>query len=50
MKIVGLLSTPQEAQEIQFISKMCILRDRIHFLVKTQKIKEMLKKEVDSEE
>ena len=45
MLIVGLLSTKQEVEEIKYIAKICTLEDRIRFIVRTQKIKEMLKKE-----
>ena len=45
MRVAGLLSSPQEAKEIQFVAKICTLKDRIHFIVKTQKIKELLKNE-----
>jgi hypothetical protein len=48
MLIVGLLSTKQEVEEIKYIAKICTLEDRIHFIVKTQKIKDMLKKERQS--
>ena len=43
--VVGLLSTKQEVDEIQYIAKVCSLEDRIHFLVRMQKIKDMLKKQ-----
>ena len=42
MLVVGLLSTKQEAQEIQQIAKICIIEDRVRFIVRKQKIKEML--------
>lgn len=45
MRVAGLLSSKQEANEIQFIVKICTLKDRIHFLAKTQKIREMQKRE-----
>lgn len=43
MLIVGLLSSEQEAEEIKYIAKICDIEDRIHFVVRMQKIKEMLK-------
>ena len=43
MLIVGLLSSKQEAEEIKYIAKVCDVEDRIHFVVRMQKIKEMLK-------
>ena len=45
MKIVGLLSTQEEAEEIKNIAKIATLEDRIHFLHRIQKIKDLLKKE-----
>lgn len=43
MLIVGLLSSKQEAEEIKYIAKICDVEDRIRFVVRMQKIKEMLK-------
>lgn len=43
MLIVGLLSNKQEAEEIRYIAKVCDVEDRIHFVVRMQRIKEMLK-------
>jgi len=45
MLVVGLLSSQQEAEEIKYIAKVCTLEDRIHFIVRMQKIKELLKQE-----
>jgi len=45
MLVIGLLSTEQEVEEIKYIAKICSLEDRIHFVVRMQKIKELLKKE-----
>ena len=45
MLVVGLLSNEEEANEIKDIAKVCALESRIRFIVRTQKIKEMLKKE-----
>ena len=45
MKIVGLLSTQEEAEEIKNIAKIATLADRIHFLCRMEKIKDLLKKE-----
>jgi len=47
MLVIGLLSTEQEVEEIKYIAKICSLEDRIHFVVRMQKIKELLKKESD---
>ena len=48
MLIVGLLSTKQEIEEIKYIAKVCTLEDRIHYIVRMQRIKEMLKEEGQS--
>ena len=45
MLVIGLLSTEQEVEEIKYIAKICSLEDRIHFVVRMQRIKELLKKE-----
>jgi hypothetical protein len=45
MLIVGLLSTKQEVEEIQYIAKVCYVEDRIRFVCRMQKLKEMLKNE-----
>jgi len=45
MLVVGLLSTKQEVEEIKYIAKLCTLEDRIHFIVRMQKLKEIIKKE-----
>ncbi len=45
MKIIGLLSSKNEVNEIKNIAKICVLEDRIHFLCRMQKIKKLLKKE-----
>jgi hypothetical protein len=50
MHVAGLLSSQQEANEIQYIARICTLKDRIHFLVKTQKIKELLVREEHNSE
>lgn len=43
--IIGLLSTEQEVEEIKYIAKVCSLEDRIRFIVRMQRIKDLLKKE-----
>ena len=45
MLVVGLLSNKEEAQEIKNIAKLCQLRDRIHFIVRMQKLKEIASEE-----
>jgi len=43
MWVVGLLSSKQEVDELKYIANICDLEDRIRFIVRMQKIKEMLK-------
>jgi hypothetical protein len=43
MLIIGLLSSQQEANEIRYIAKVCEVEDRIHFIVRMEKIKKMLR-------
>jgi len=45
MMVIGLLSTKQEVEELQYISKICDVEDRIHFVVRMHRIREMLKKD-----
>ncbi len=47
MLVVGLLSNKQEVEEIKYIAKVCDVEDRIRFVVRMQKIKEMLKKDLE---
>ena len=48
MMIIGLLSTEQEVEEIRYIAKVCSVEEGIHFIVRMQKIKDLLKKEKNS--
>ena len=43
MLVIGLLSNRQEAEELKYIAKICDIEERVHFLVRMQRIKEMLK-------
>ena len=45
MKIIGLLSTEEEVNDIKYIAKIAILEDRIHFICRMQKLKDLLKRE-----
>ena len=45
MIVIGLLSSKQEAEEIKYIAKVCDVEDRIRFVVRMQRIKELLKKD-----
>jgi len=42
MIVIGLLSTEEEAQEIQFIAKICTVEDRIRYIVHVDKIKKLV--------
>jgi hypothetical protein len=48
MLVVGLLSTKKEIEEIQYIAKVCDVEDRIRFVCRMQKLKEILKKEKEN--
>jgi hypothetical protein len=41
MMIIGLLSTEEEAQEIQYIAKICTIEDRIRHIVQIDRIKKL---------
>lgn len=45
MMVIGLLSSEQEVEEIKYIAKICDIEDRIRFVVRMQRIKELLKKD-----
>lgn len=45
MIVVGLLSTKQEVDELRYIAKICDVEDRIHLVVRMEKIKVLLKKD-----
>ena len=45
MLVIGLLSTKEEVEEIKNIAKVASLEDRIHFLCRMEKLKDILKKE-----
>ena len=45
MLVVGLLSTKQEVEDLKYIAKVCTLEDRIRFIVRMQKLKDIMKKE-----
>jgi len=41
MIVIGLLSTEEEAQEIQFIAKICTVENRIRYLIHVDRIKQL---------
>ena len=50
MKVAGLLSNASEAREVEFVSKICILKDRIHYLVRREQLKKLLDQEEQYEQ
>lgn len=42
MIVVGLLSSQSEAEEIQFIAKICALEKRIHHLARKEAIRRLI--------
>lgn len=46
MIVIGLLSTKWEVDEIKYIAKICDVEDRIHLVVRMEKLKELFKKEM----
>jgi len=45
MIIAGLLSSQSEAEEIQYIAKVCTVTNRIHFLVRRETLRALLELE-----
>jgi hypothetical protein len=45
MIVIGLLSTEEEAQEIQFIAKICVIENRIRYLVHVERVKELVREQ-----
>jgi hypothetical protein len=41
MIVIGLLSTEEEAQELQFIAKICTVEDRIRYIIQIERIKKL---------
>jgi hypothetical protein len=42
MIVIGLLSTEEEAQEIQFIAKICTVENRIRYIIHVERIKHLV--------
>ena len=42
MLVVGLLSTEEEALELQFIAKVCTVEDRIRHIARVAKLKRLV--------
>lgn len=45
MIVAGLLSSHDEAREIQFIINVCTVRDRIHLVIRQDAIRRLLEQE-----
>jgi hypothetical protein len=49
MRVIGLLSTEEEANELQFIAKICTLKNRIHYrihyIAQLDKLKKIVKEQ-----
>jgi hypothetical protein len=39
MIVIGLISTEEEAQELQFIAKICTIENRIRHIIYIEKVK-----------
>jgi len=45
MKVIGLLSSEEEANELRYIAQICMINERIRFLANLQKLKQYLNKD-----
>ena len=45
MIVIGLLSTEEEAQEIQYIAKICVVENRIRHLVHLERVKQLVREQ-----
>lgn len=45
MRVIGLLSSEEEANEIKFIAKVCTINDRIRFILHVDKLKRIVEEE-----
>ena len=45
MIVIGLLSTEEEALEIQYIAKICVIENRIHYLVHVERVKQLVREQ-----
>ena len=43
MKVIGLLSTKEEANELRYIAQICEVENRIRFIARIQKLKDLMK-------
>lgn len=40
MKVIGLLSSEEEVEELKFIAHICKLQDRIHIIIQMDRVKQ----------
>jgi len=45
MQVIGLLSTEEEARELQFIAKICSIENRIHDITQVSRMKKIVKRQ-----
>lgn len=45
MIVAGLLSTKNEVHQIQHIIRICAVKNRIHYLIRKESIKQLLQQE-----
>jgi len=45
MLVIGLLSSEEEAKELKFIAQVCTLEDRIHMIVRVNKLKQTVQQQ-----
>lgn len=43
MKVIGLLTSEEEANELKFIARVCTIEDRVHYIVHLHKVKSLLR-------
>ena len=47
MKVIGLLSTEEEANELKYIAQVRTVADRVHFIIHISRVKQLLKETGD---
>ena len=45
MIIIGLLSTEEEAREIQYIANICVIENRIRHLIHVERVKQLVREQ-----
>ena len=45
MKVIGLLSTKEEVEELKYIAQICQVEDRIRIITKINRIKKLLREQ-----